>query len=63
MLPNAANFDLDEIYVNDGCQITKVEEYQPKRFIALTWWTNKIYLFQRGDKNVKTVEPTFGINL
>lgn len=45
--PKCIRFELDELYVDDGAQITRVEEYEPNKFIALTWWTNKIYLFQR----------------
>ena len=45
--PKSIRFELDELYVDDGAQISRVEEYEPNQFIALTWWTNKIYLFKR----------------
>lgn len=59
--------------MDDGAQIVKVEEYEPEKFIALTWWTNKIYLFERrpnfliNDGSVckeatRIVEPSFGIS-
>ena len=49
--PKAITFDLDELYVEDGSQISRCEEYEPNKFIALTWWTNKIYLFKREKKD------------
>ena len=64
---------MDELYIDDGAQILKVEEYEPEKFIALTWWTNKIYLFERKPNflmnngsvfkdSTRVVEPSFGIS-
>lgn len=72
-VPKRISFELDELYVDDGAQITRAEEYEPDKFIALTWWTNKIYLFKReasfllnqtvNIKNTKVVDASFGISL
>ena len=66
-------FELDELYIDDGSQIVKVNEYEAEKFIALTWWTNKIYIFKRSSQylmnggqvdttNTKVIEPSFGMN-
>ena len=71
--PQKILFELDELYIDDGAQILKVEEYEPEKFIALTWWTNKIYLFERKPNflmnngsvfkdSTRVVEPSFGIS-
>ena len=73
LTPTKITFELDELYVDDGAQITKVEEYEPEKFVAMTWWTNKIYLFERSSNflvgkggvfkdNTRVIEPSFGIN-
>ena len=65
--PSSISFDLDEMYLDDGSQVIKAHEYEPKKFICLTWWSNKIYLFTRSkqqlSKNVVTISPAFGQNL
>lgn len=71
-VPKTILFELDELYVEDGAQISRVEEYEPDKFIALTWWTNKMYLFKRNAsflvdqeinlKNTKAIPATFGLN-
>jgi len=45
--PTKVVFELDELYIDDGAQITGLHEFEPEKFIALTWWTNKIYIFKR----------------
>ena len=71
--PTKITFELDELYIDDGAQIIKVEEYEPDKFVAMTWWTNKIYLFERSSnflvskggvckENTRIIEASFGIN-
>jgi len=44
---SSISFDLDEMYLEDGSSVIKAHEYKPKKFICLTWWSNKIFLFTR----------------
>ena len=40
-------FELDELYIDEDAQLTKVHEFEPEKFIAFSWWINKIYIFKR----------------
>jgi len=65
-------FELDELYIDEGAQLTKVHEFEPEKFIAFSWWINKIYIFKRtinflmgnhSAKNefVQVIQPSFGM--
>jgi hypothetical protein len=52
----------------------RTEEYEPERFAAFTWWTNKIYLFERSpnflvnkgkvfSEKTKVINASFGITI
>lgn len=70
--PTKVTFELDELYIEEGAQIVRVEEYEPEKFVAFTWWTNKIYLFERSpnflvnkgkvfSEKTKIISASFGI--
>ena len=46
-VPHQISFELDELYIDDGAQVNKVHEFEPDKFIAFSWWINKIYIFKR----------------
>ena len=70
-VPHQISFELDELYIDDGAQVNKVHEFEPEKFIAFSWWINKIYIFKRSpnfmmggvDKElIQVIEPSFGMN-
>lgn len=71
--PKKILFELDELYIDEGAQITKVHEFEPEKFIAVTWWINKLYIFKRSPNFLmngggvdtectQVIEPSFGMN-
>ena len=72
-IPSKVQFELDELYIEEGAQIVRVEEYEPEKFVAFTWWTNKIYLFERSpnflvnkgkvfSEKTRIINASFGIS-
>lgn len=72
--PSKILFELDELYIEEGAQIVRVEEYEPEKFAAFTWWTNKIYIFERSSnflvnkgevfsEKTRIINASFGISI
>jgi len=63
---------MDELYIDEDAQLTKVYEFEPEHFIAFSWWVNKIYIFKRtinflmgnhtmNNQFVQVIQPSFGM--